>query len=152
MCSFELNDNSDELDGGEEISCELVISGSYTTEMFDDIKETLDEVALAVEGEIAIALDQPVGFGRDDRGDVAFRKEVDQSICVVGFVGQESLRVDLIQQRFSLAEVGGLPGRQREADGIAQSIDDGVDLRGQSASGASDGLVFAVFFRAPALC
>jgi hypothetical protein len=60
------------------------------------------------------------------------------------------LRVDLIQQRFGLAEVGDLSGRQREADRVAQSIDDGVDLRGQSASGASDGLVFAVFFRAPA--
>jgi len=55
------------------------------------------------------------------------------------------------QQRLGLAKIGGLSGRQRQGDRIAESIDDDVDLGGQSASGASDGLL-AVFFRAPALC
>jgi hypothetical protein len=41
-----------------------------------------------------------------------------------------------------------------EADGerIAERIDDGMDLGGQSAARAPDGLVFAPFLRAPALC
>jgi hypothetical protein len=51
-----------------------------------------------------------------------------------------------------LAEIRGLAWGQGEGDGIAQSIDEGVDFGGQSASGAADGLVAAVFFRAPALC
>jgi hypothetical protein len=51
-----------------------------------------------------------------------------------------------------LAEVRGVTSGQGEGDGIAQSIDEGVDFGGQSAAGPSDGLVAAVFFRAPALC
>jgi hypothetical protein len=51
-----------------------------------------------------------------------------------------------------LAEVRGLAWGQGEGDRISQGIDEGVNFGGQSAPGASDGLVAAVFFRAPALC
>jgi hypothetical protein len=44
-----------------------------------------------------------------------------------------------------------LPGRQHQLDGIAERIDKGVNLGGQSAARSSDRLL-AVFFRAPALC
>jgi len=45
-----------------------------------------------------------------------------------------------------------LAGRERQCDGIAKCIDDGVDLGRQSAARPADGLIFAVFFWAPALC
>jgi hypothetical protein len=44
-----------------------------------------------------------------------------------------------------------LSGRQHQRDGIAQRIDERMDLRGQSAARAPDRLR-TVFFRAPALC
>jgi hypothetical protein len=44
-----------------------------------------------------------------------------------------------------------LPGREHQRNGIAKGIDQSVDFAGQSAAGSADGL-FAVFFRAPALC
>jgi ABC-type phosphate transport system substrate-binding protein len=62
------------------------------------------------------------------------------------------LRIDVFQKRLGLAEVRGLAWGQGEGDRIAQSIDKGVDFGGQSTPGTSDGLVAAVFFRAPALC
>ena len=43
------------------------------------------------------------------------------------------------------------PG-QEEADRIAKGVDQSVDFSAQSASRAPDGLVFAVFFLAPAPC
>ena len=49
-------------------------------------------------------------------------------------------------------EVVRLTAGQHEADGVAKRIDQGVYLGAQSASGSSDGLVFAKFFLAPALC
>jgi hypothetical protein len=51
-----------------------------------------------------------------------------------------------------LAKVARLPGRERKFDRVAESIDDGVDFGRQSASGTTDGLAGALFFRAPALC
>jgi hypothetical protein len=46
----------------------------------------------------------------------------------------------------------GLARRQYEAQRIAKGIDKGMDLCAQPAFAASDRLVFAVFFCAPALC
>ena len=46
----------------------------------------------------------------------------------------------------------GLPLAQREGHGIAQGIDEGVNLGRQSAARAPDRLIFAPFLRAPALC
>lgn len=116
------------------------------------IEEPLDEVALAIEREVALARCDAIGFRRDDGGDSSPRQGPDQGVGVIGLVGQEGLRTDFNQQRLGLAKVGRLSGREREGDRIAQSIDDRVDLGGQPAAGAADGLVFAAFFRAPALC
>jgi hypothetical protein len=51
-----------------------------------------------------------------------------------------------------LAKIGSLARGEGQGSGVAQSIDDDVYLRCQTTSGSSDGLAFAVFFRAPALC
>jgi len=40
----------------------------------------------------------------------------------------------------------------READRVAQGINQSMDLGAQPAAGPSDRLIFAVFFLAPALC
>lgn len=120
--------------------------------MLEFVEEPLDEVALAVEGEVALARGDAIGLGRNDRGDAPRLQGQDQGVGVIGLVGQEGSRTDSGQQRLGLAKIGGLAGGQRDADRIAQGVDDDVDLGGQSASGAADGLVFAVFFRAPALC
>ena len=50
------------------------------------------------------------------------------------------------RERLGLRKVGSLPRRDRQRDGIAERIDDGVDLGRQAAARAADGLVFAIFF------
>jgi hypothetical protein len=46
-----------------------------------------------------------------------------------------------------------LPGREREADRVAQGVHHGVDLGAQAAAAAPDRFVgLAVFLAAPALC
>ena len=152
MCSVEQDDGGGELNGGEEVSSELVVSCGDAAEVLELVEEALDEVALAVEREVAMARGDAIGLGRDDRGDAPRLQGQDQGVGVIGLVGQEGPRADPGQQQLGLAKIAGLTGRQRDADRIAQGIDDDVDLGGQSASGAADGLVLAVFFRAPALC
>ena len=55
------------------------------------------------------------------------------------------------QQRLRASQIVRLSGREHHLDGIAERIDQGVDFGGQPAARAADRL-FAVFFRAPALC
>jgi hypothetical protein len=45
-----------------------------------------------------------------------------------------------------------LTAGEEEVDGVAQRIDQGMDLGAQSAARATDRLVLADFFWAPALC
>jgi hypothetical protein len=46
----------------------------------------------------------------------------------------------------------GLAAGEEEVDRVAEGVDQGVDLGAQSTPRAADGLVFADFFWAPALC
>ena len=120
--------------------------------MLEFAEEPLDEIALAIQGEVGLARGSPVGLGRDDGNDVACFERRDQGIAVVAFVGEEGFGRDLVEQRFGLGDVGGLTRRQRQRNRVAERIDNSVDLGRQPAARSADGLIFAVFFWAPALC
>jgi hypothetical protein len=120
--------------------------------LLDLAEEALDEIALAVEGEIGLSGVFAVGFRRDDRRDTARFERFDERVGVVALVGEKGIGLDLIEQRHGLGDVGCLAGRQGQRNGITERIDDGVDLGRQSTARSADGLVRAVFFWAPALC
>jgi hypothetical protein len=86
------------------------------------------------------------------RRDPALLELLDESVRVISFVADEGVRLDLVEKRRSLSDVGRLPRRQRQRDRVAECIDNGVDLRRQAAAGTTNGLILAVFFWAPALC
>ena len=75
----------------------------------------------------------------------------DQRIGIVGFVAQQGLWLGVFEQGLGASQIVDLPGREHQIDRIAQGIDKDMNFGGQSAAGSADGL-FAVFFRAPALC
>ena len=54
-------------------------------------------------------------------------------------------------QRFGTSQIVILARAEHYFDGIAEGVDERVNLGGQSAAGSTDGLR-AVFFWAPALC
>jgi hypothetical protein len=127
--------------------------------LLEGVEEALDEIALAIEGEIGLSRVFAVGFWWNDGGDPAFLELPDEGIRVVPLVADKGVRLDLVEKRLDLVEkrrglsdVGCLPRGQRQRDRIAECIDDGVDLRRQAAARTADGLVLAVFFWAPALC
>ena len=69
--------------------------------MLEFIEEALDEIAFAVEREIARPLGLAVGLGRDDRSDSPLGEFVDEGIGVVGLVatlGQRSRSTVLRKQ------------------------------------------------------
>ena len=73
-------------------------------------------------------------------------------IGVIALVGQERSGLDLVEQRYGLADIGDMAGRERQRHRVAERIDNGVDLGRQPTAGSADGLALAIFFWAPALC
>ena len=119
--------------------------------MLEFIEEALDEVALAVEREIAIPRGLAVGLRRDHRSDSPLGQGVDKGIGVERLVADQGVGIGAFNERLCAGQIMGLTRREHHLDGVTQSIDEGVDFGGQSTAGSADRL-FAVFFRAPALC
>ena len=57
------------MDGGEENLGELVVTCGDGSEMLELVEKTLNEIAFAIEGEVAWARGFLVGFGWDYRDD-----------------------------------------------------------------------------------
>jgi hypothetical protein len=91
--------------------------------------------------------------GRDHRIFAGIFQEADDPfVAVAGFVRQQDVGLHGRQKVVVADEIVSLTAGQHEADRVAKSLDQGMDFRAQPASGSPDGLVFAVFFLAPALC
>ena len=64
VSSFEPSEGADQMRAGEEIAGSFFVTGCDASELFDELKETLDEVAFGVEGEVAIARELAIRFWR----------------------------------------------------------------------------------------
>ena len=113
--------------------------------MFELVEETLDEIALAVEGEIAGARGFSVGFGRDDWRDGSSVEGADEGVGVERLVGDQSAGIDGFDESFSASQIVILARAEHHFDGIAEGVDERMNLGGQSAAGSADGLC-AVFY------
>lgn len=139
-------------DASEKRVGQLVEARCYRPVVLDLIEEALNEVALAVECEVAVADLFSVGLRRNDRRDVARFEPLDERVGVVALVSNHGVGREVFEQRLGLRYIVNLPRRERERDWIAERIDGRVDFRRQSATRAADRLILAVFFWAPALC
>ena len=133
------------MNAGEEGLGEFVVTRGDGPEMLEFVEETLDEIALAIEGEVARARGFSVGFGGDDGGDRSIVEGGDEGVGVEGLVSDQSAGIDGFDQRFSPNEVVILARAEHHLDRIAKGVDERVNLGGQSAAGSADGLR-AVFF------
>ena len=151
MSSVEQNDSAGELDASEEISREFVVARGDGAKVFEFIEEALDEIALAIECEVAGPWRLAVGLWWNHRSNVALSERVEQRVGVVGLITNQGMRIGIVEQQLGASQIVGLPRREPHLDRIAEGIDEGVDFGGQSAARSADRLL-AVFFRAPALC
>ena len=139
------------MNSGQEISCELVVACGDGAKVLEFVEETLDEMAFTIEREVAIPRRFAIGFWRNHRGNSSLSESVNQRIGVVSLVAKQGLRISAVDQLLRASQIVGLSWREHQFDRIAQSIDKRMDFGRQSAAGSADCL-FAVFFRAPALC
>jgi len=141
------------MDRGEEVDGGLVVSSCDGTEALEATVEVLDEVARLVGLLVERAGLSAVALWRDDAGLASGLERLDDApVGIEGFVSQQSIGFHVRQQGVGALQIMGLTRSQEEADGIAQGIDQGMDLGAQPAFAAADRLIRAVFFLAPALC
>ena len=152
MSSFEPCQRADQVKSGEIVAGSLFITGGDAAKVLDGIEESLDEIALAVERNLAVSFDLAVRFRRDHRFDGAPFQAVDEAVAVVALVAEERSGLDFSRKRFCLRDVMCLSSSQAERERVSQGVDDGMDFRRQAAARAAYGFVLAPFLRAPALC
>ena len=152
MWSFKPSHSADQVKSGEIVAGGLFITCGDAAKVLDDIEEPLDEIALAVEGKIAVSFDLAVRFQRDHRFDGAHFQALNEAVAVVSLVAEECCGLDLSRKSFCLRDVVCLSSCQAEHEGISQGVDDGMDFRRQATTRAAYGLVLSPFLRAPALC
>ena len=115
--------------------------------MFERVEETLDEIAFAIEDEVARAGGFSVAFGWDDWRDRASVEAADEGVSVEGLVGDQSAGVDGFDQRLGASQIVILARAEHHLDRIAESVDERVNLGAQSAARAADGLRTVFFWR-----
>ena len=72
--------------------------------MLELVEKTLNEIAFAVEGEVARALGFSVGFGWDDRDDRTI-VEGDEGVGVERLVGDQGAGIDGFDERLSASQI-----------------------------------------------
>ena len=112
MSSVDPEDYANQLDGGQEGACELVVASCNGAKVFEFVEESFDKVALAIQGEVRVSRFDAVGLGRNDRRDSPLIEGVDQRAGIIGFVSQECLGFNLVEQRLGLTDVGRLAGSE----------------------------------------
>lgn len=140
------------MDAGEEIAGGFLIAGCDAAEVLDGIEEALNQVALGVESEIAVAGCLAVRFRRNDRFDGADFEAFDEATSVICFVGDECFGRGLGGEHLGLRDVVRLAAGEAYRERVAQGIDDGVYFCREAAARAAYGLIASPFLRAPALC
>jgi len=144
--------NGSEGDRGKEVSGKLVVAGGDPPEMLELVEEALDEIALAVEFWIDGAHDPYIALRGDVGCGAAGGEELDDGAGTVAAVGNGLAGgPQAFDQCREGGLVGGLTGREHQANGKAVAIDHGVDFCAQSSARAADGMIRAPFFP-PAAC
>ena len=96
-------------------SCQLVIANENASIPLDSVDETLDVVALFVAELVIVALPLAIAARRDDHLDLLGCEQCTKRVRIIAFVGNDSVKVEWSEQRFSLGDVMAFTARQDEA-------------------------------------
>jgi hypothetical protein len=141
------------MNSAQEIAGGLIVAGSDATVLLKSGEEILDQVPGLVQMLVPAALILARTARGDHDGLASFLQRRDHSVLgVIGLVCNEPIGLSVFKQNACTVQIVGLSGREVKARRIAKRIDQGMDLGAQSAARATDRLVLADFFWAPALC
>jgi len=135
------------MDGGGEADVGFVIAGGDATELLETAEEVLDQVAPAIDREVAGDRADAVGLGRDDGRRPSVVQVGADPVDVESLVGDQGVELDTGDQRLDADTVVALARQQDKAGQSAEGIDQGHDLGCQAAARPADGLSVG-----PSLC
>jgi hypothetical protein len=136
----------------QEIAGRLLVPRRDTTVLLHPIDEPLGEVAFLVKKFVILSLEDPILLWRDHRHRPGGLDRRDEIIPVISLIRDHRLGIMTFDQCLALTDVGLLSPGQDELDGVAQPVDGDVQLGPEPAPRASQCLVGAPLFTAPAAC
>jgi hypothetical protein len=141
------------VNAGQEASCGLVVAGGDGPDLLELGEEVLDQMPGLVEVFVKGARCRP-GLPRWDHGCLAgLGQRFEHALVgIERFVGHERLGLKVGQQGIGSSQIVLLTAGEMKAGRIAERIHQRVDLGGQPALAAADGLILAQFLGAPAAC
>ena len=141
------------MDCAEKVASGLVVAGGDGAILLEPGKEILNQVTRPIQMPVMVAPLLAVALGgNDDAFAGVFQGRDHPLLGVIGFIGDNSVRRDVRQQRIGPFQVMRLSRRQMKTGRVAQGVNGGVELGAQPAAAAPDRLDFAPPFFAPALC
>ena len=149
--SSQPNETTREMNKRQERLGEFVVARGDASEMLEPCKEALDQIASAIEMPIELARCQAIGSGWNHRFCARRFDGGHEMVGIVALVGHHGLTGQIFDQCWGKVDIGNLPGREDDAQGIAQCVDGNVQFGRQSAARAADFLTTR-FFWAPAEC
>ncbi len=84
-------------------------------------EETLNEIAFAIEGEVARARGFSVGFGWHDRDDRSIVEGGDEGVGVESLVGDQGAGIDGFDERLSASQIVILAGLSITSTGLPRA-------------------------------
>ena len=133
------------------VARELVEAGCDTAVVFDLVEAALDEIALPVDFWIDDAPDPDIALARDMSGGAAGLDQLSDGAGEEAAIGDDGARQGQpVNQCGKDRLVGGLAGREQEANRQTMGVDHGVDLGAQSSTRTADDVIRAPFLPPPA--
>ena len=130
------------MNGTEEIASRLFVSRRNRPVMLQLSEKVLNQMPRFVEMLVVVYRFVATRLTRNHRLDSRrFEHLSDTLVSILRFVGQQCLSLNLRQQHIRTVQIMRLTRGEKESRGIAQRITSGMNLRAQSANGASDGFI-----------
>ena len=141
MSSIEPNHCGGELDCGQKVAAGFVVTGGDGSELLEPGEEILDQMTCLEEVAIIVAADLPMGPRRDHHRLAGSNEWLDNPLISIECpIADQGVGLHCRQQVIGADKVMSLAAGQVEADGVAQRVDEGMDLGAQSAARAADRL------------
>src|SRR5579863_952678 len=135
-------DEGCDVNSGEEVSGEFVISGGDPTEILEPAEAAFDDIAPSISLLVETMDSDAIGFVGNDGLCATLDDLRSQVVAVVTFVGEQSAHVRRERQDIgSSSDIGILAGCQMKDDRPAERITQRMDFGRASAARATDRLV-----------
>ena len=136
----------------DEMSCEFFIASGNASKPLEFVDETFDDVVFSVADAVIVPWLFAIAAGGDERLYLLGCEAVWKRVRFVAFVGNNGIKVEWGEQRFSLGHIMALTPGQDELEGKAKGIDEEIDLAAESAPAPTQALFLlrAPFFDPPA--